>query len=124
MQLRSEAFSPNETIPRNHARDGEDHSPPLAWSDLPCDTQSLARVVLRKRALAEGIQWLELAMRLEPNRSDILYELALAQGMNKDVAGARAITMRIAQVAPNHPGLPELIRALGGAEPTSPRRAR
>lgn len=86
--------------------------------------QALARVVLRTRALAEGIQWLELAMRLEPNRSDILYELALAKGLNNDVAGARAITMRLAQVAPNHPGLPDLIRALGGAAPTSPRRAR
>lgn len=45
MQLRSEAFSPNEIIPRSYARDGADHSPPLAWSDLPCDTKSLALVV-------------------------------------------------------------------------------
>lgn len=85
---------------------------------------ALARVTLRKRALAEGVQLLELAMRLEPNRADILYELALAKGLNNDVAGARAITMRLAQVAPNHPGLPGLIKALGGAAPTSPRRAR
>lgn len=86
--------------------------------------QALARVALRKRALGEGIQLLELALRMEPNRSELLYELALAKGLNNDVAGARAITMRLAQVAPNHPGLPDLIRALGGAAPTSPRRAR
>lgn len=45
MELRSEAFSQNETIPRVYARDGEDRSPPLTWSDLPCDAQSLALIV-------------------------------------------------------------------------------
>ena len=83
---------------------------------------ALARVVLRKRALAEGIQLLEFALRAEPNRADALYELALAKGLGNDVAGARAATLRLSQVAPNHPGLPDLVRALGGAAPTSPRR--
>ena len=45
MELRSEAFSPNDMIPRTYARDGADHSPPLRWTDLPCDTQSLALIV-------------------------------------------------------------------------------
>lgn len=86
---------------------------------------SLARVLLRRRQLAEGIQLLEFAVRAEPNRPDMLYELALAKALNNDVTGAREATMRLAQVAPNHPGLPDLVRALGGgAAPTSPRRAR
>jgi tetratricopeptide (TPR) repeat protein len=84
---------------------------------------SLAKVLLRKRALKEAIQLLELAQRAEPNRADVIYELALARGMNNDIAGARAATLRLSQVAPNHPGLPDLVRALGGAAPTSPRRA-
>lgn len=45
MQLRSEAFSPNESIPKVYTRDGEDLSPPLEWADLPCDAQSLALIV-------------------------------------------------------------------------------
>ena len=85
---------------------------------------ALARVVLRRRALAEGIQLLEFALREEPNRADWIYELAVSKGMNQDIAGARAATVRLSQLAPNHPGLPDLVRALGGAAPTGPRRVR
>lgn len=45
MQLRSDAFAPNETIPRAYVRDGEDKSPPLSWSGVPGDTKSLALIV-------------------------------------------------------------------------------
>ncbi len=45
MELKSEAFSPNGSIPKTYARDGEDRSPPLEWAGLPCDTQSLALIV-------------------------------------------------------------------------------
>ena len=84
---------------------------------------SLAKVLLRKRALPEAIQLLEFAERAEPNRADVIYDLALAKGMHNDIAGARVATLRLSRVAPNHPGLPDLVRALGGAVPISPRRA-
>lgn len=45
MELKSLGFEPNGMIPRKYARDGEDQSPPLAWSDLPDETKSLALVV-------------------------------------------------------------------------------
>ncbi len=45
MRLKSEAFRPNEHIPETYAREGEDKSPPLSWSDVPEDTEALALIV-------------------------------------------------------------------------------
>ena len=45
MKLTSEAFAHNEEIPRRFTCDGRDASPPLAWSDLPEGTKSLALIV-------------------------------------------------------------------------------
>jgi Raf kinase inhibitor-like YbhB/YbcL family protein len=38
--LRSSAFDDGATIPRQFTREGEDLSPPLAWSDAPDGTRS------------------------------------------------------------------------------------
>ncbi|HYY06674.1 MAG TPA: YbhB/YbcL family Raf kinase inhibitor-like protein [Candidatus Limnocylindria bacterium] len=43
-ELKSRAFKPGETIPRKHTCDGEDVSPPLAWTDPPAGTKSFALV--------------------------------------------------------------------------------
>jgi hypothetical protein len=45
MELISNAFGPGGEIPIQYTQDGVDVSPPLAWSDLPPGTQSLALVV-------------------------------------------------------------------------------
>lgn len=45
MKLRSPAFVDQGEIPRKYTCDGEDHSPPLAWSDIPAGTKSLALIV-------------------------------------------------------------------------------
>lgn len=44
IQLRSTAFADGQPIPRRHARDGEDLSPPLAWSGVPDGAAELAVV--------------------------------------------------------------------------------
>jgi Raf kinase inhibitor-like YbhB/YbcL family protein len=44
LHLTSPAFSDGEAIPRRHAGDGEDLSPPLRWSEVPQPTQGLALV--------------------------------------------------------------------------------
>lgn len=41
MQLTSSAFRAGGAIPARHTGEGEDVSPPLAWSDVPAGTQSL-----------------------------------------------------------------------------------
>jgi Raf kinase inhibitor-like YbhB/YbcL family protein len=43
--LTSASFKPGTTIPRRHTCEGEDLSPPLAWSEPPAGTRSLALIV-------------------------------------------------------------------------------
>jgi hypothetical protein len=43
--LRSSAFEQNGEIPRRYTCEGEDVSPPLAWSDPPAGTRSFALIV-------------------------------------------------------------------------------
>jgi Raf kinase inhibitor-like YbhB/YbcL family protein len=45
LSLASPAFDPLGGIPKRHTCDGEDLSPPLAWSGAPAGTKSLALVV-------------------------------------------------------------------------------
>jgi len=43
-ELKSSAFKAGEAIPRKHTCDGQDLSPPLAWTDPPPGTKSFALV--------------------------------------------------------------------------------
>ena len=43
--LQSAAFKQNHQIPRKHTGDGDDASPPLAWSGIPAEAKELALVV-------------------------------------------------------------------------------
>lgn len=45
LQLTSPSFENGAPIPMRHTCDGEDRSPPLAWSGLPQGTRSLALIV-------------------------------------------------------------------------------
>jgi Raf kinase inhibitor-like YbhB/YbcL family protein len=44
LTLTSDAFQHGGQIPRRHTCEGEDLSPPLAWSDLPEGTRSVAMI--------------------------------------------------------------------------------
>lgn len=44
MQLTSPAFNDGDTIPRRYTCEGEDLSPPLAWSGAPAGTRSFALI--------------------------------------------------------------------------------
>jgi Raf kinase inhibitor-like YbhB/YbcL family protein len=44
LELTSTAFQPGTTIPKKYTGDGADRSPPLAWSEPPSGTKSLALV--------------------------------------------------------------------------------
>jgi Raf kinase inhibitor-like YbhB/YbcL family protein len=43
-ELTSPVFAPGESIPTRYTCDGDDISPPLAWTDPPAGTQSLALI--------------------------------------------------------------------------------
>ncbi len=45
LTLSSSAFSQNGAIPKRYTCDGDDVSPPLAWSGVPAGTKSLALIV-------------------------------------------------------------------------------
>ena len=45
LSLRSSAFAANASIPTKYTCEGEDVSPPLAWSDAPPGTKSFALIV-------------------------------------------------------------------------------
>ncbi len=45
MQLTSAAFADNGAIPKRHTCQGDDRSPPLAWSGVPGGARSLALIV-------------------------------------------------------------------------------
>ena len=45
MSLRSPAFAANASIPTKYTCEGDDVSPPLAWSDAPAGTKSFALIV-------------------------------------------------------------------------------
>lgn len=44
MKITSPAFKENSAIPARYTCDGEDVSPPLEWSDLPKNTQTVALI--------------------------------------------------------------------------------
>lgn len=44
LQITSTAFAAGERVPTKHTGEGEDVSPPLAWSDLPPGTKELALI--------------------------------------------------------------------------------
>lgn len=45
IELVSTAFAPNGVIPKRYTCDGENLSPPLAWSHLPPQTKSIALIM-------------------------------------------------------------------------------
>jgi Raf kinase inhibitor-like YbhB/YbcL family protein len=45
LKLTSSAFAPGGEIPSKYTCEGEDLSPPLAWSDVPANAKSLALIV-------------------------------------------------------------------------------
>jgi Raf kinase inhibitor-like YbhB/YbcL family protein len=45
MQLSSPAFAAHAEIPTRFTCEGDDHSPPLAWTDVPAGTKSFAVIV-------------------------------------------------------------------------------
>ena len=55
MRLSSTAFSDGTAIPRRHTCDGEDLSPPLAWSDVPAGVRGF--VILCDDPDAPGGTW-------------------------------------------------------------------
>ncbi len=78
---------------------------------------SLGVIVREEGKTDPAITLLEQALRLSPDMPGALYQLSLAYGTKRDIATARALALRLAQVEPAFPGLMEWMSALGVAPP-------
>ena len=87
--LESSAFRPNGEIPRQYTCEGDDVSPPLAWSGAPAGTKSFALVVDDPDApdpKAPKMTWVHWVIYNLPASAH-----ALAEGASRKLpAGARA----------------------------------
>ena len=79
--LASPAFSPDGNIPARHTCEGEDVSPPLAWSDAPEGTQCFVLIVDDPDApdpAAPRMVWVHWVLYNIPGRTRDLPEAASA----------------------------------------------
>jgi len=67
----------------------------------------------QRREIPEAISLFQRSLALQPNQPDVLYQLALAYGLSRDLSNARSTALRLARVAPGYPGLSELLATLG-----------
>ncbi len=74
---------------------------------------SLGVIAMQQKDPTRGIALFQQALRIEPNMPAALYQLSLAYGVVRNIGEARAAAARLAQVAPQFPGLAAWMEALG-----------
>lgn len=72
LTLQSPAFKPNTMIPQQYTCQGTDMSPPLEWTNIPANTQSLALIV--QDPDAPGKEWVHWVLLNIPPTLDKLDE--------------------------------------------------
>ena len=66
----------------------------------------------QRREIPQAISFFRQSLALQPNQPDVLYKLALAYGISRDLPNAREAALRLAQIAPGYPRLAELLSTL------------
>ena len=82
LSLASPAFGSGGMIPKRYARDGEDISPPLEWSDPPAGTQSFALLLISDPMSDGGGNWVQWILYNIPAEAR-----ALPEGVTPDADG-------------------------------------
>jgi tetratricopeptide (TPR) repeat protein len=90
---------------------------------------ALARIAAQRRNIPEAISLYQRSLALQPKQPDALYQLSLTYGLARDLPNAQKTAIQLARVAPDYPGLPELLSTLGlgrqpGARSSGPKGAR
>jgi tetratricopeptide (TPR) repeat protein len=90
---------------------------------------ALARIAAQRRNVSEAISLYQRSLALQPKQPDALYQLSLTYGLARDLANAQKTAIQLARVAPDYPGLPELLSTLGlgrqpGARSPAPKGSR
>lgn len=73
----------------------------------------LGTLAAQRRDVPQVISLFRQSLALQPAQPGVLYQLALAYGMSRDLPGARDAALRLAQIAPGYPGLAGLLAVLG-----------
>ena len=84
LTLTSPAFSDNSPIPAIHTCDGQDISPPLAWTNLPPGTKSLALIVDDPDApdpKAPKMTWVHWVLYNVPSHTTGLQENSISRNL-------------------------------------------
>jgi tetratricopeptide (TPR) repeat protein len=74
---------------------------------------SLGLLAMQDKKPDVAVPFFERALQLEPNNATAMYQLSLAYALVRNVEGARALALRLAQVAPQYPGLRDWLSTLG-----------
>ena len=74
---------------------------------------SLGMIALQEKDVPRAIPYLEQTLQLDPNMTQAMYQLSLAYALNRNIGAARAMANRLAQVAPDYPGLANWMHTLG-----------
>jgi lysophospholipase L1-like esterase len=74
---------------------------------------ALGMASAKRREIPRAIVLFRRSLELQPMQPDVLYQLALAYGLSRDLPNARGTAAQLARVAPRYPGLAELLTALG-----------
>jgi tetratricopeptide (TPR) repeat protein len=67
----------------------------------------------KRRQIGEAIALYRRSLEIQPRQPDVLYQLALAYGVSRDLPNARAAAMGLVRLEPGYPGLGELLSTLG-----------
>jgi tetratricopeptide (TPR) repeat protein len=84
-----------------------------AVKPTPFTSLSLAAIAMEEKKPERAIPLLEESLQFDPNNPNAMYQLSMAYALTRNVQGARGMAMRLAQVAPQYPGLREWLSALG-----------
>jgi tetratricopeptide (TPR) repeat protein len=68
---------------------------------------------MQEKKPERGIPYFEKALELDPSMTPAMYQLSLAYALTRDINRARAMAMRLSQVAPEYPGLAGWMKVIG-----------
>jgi lysophospholipase L1-like esterase len=74
---------------------------------------ALGRIALKEKNLPSALALLQQTVQMSPNMAPALYELSLAYALSHDIDHARSVAIRLAQIAPSYPGLPQWMNTIG-----------
>ena len=73
----------------------------------------LGLIEMQTKNVPRAIQYFGRAVQIAPNMAPALYQLSLAYGLSRDLPHAQSTALRLAQVAPNFPGLAQWMTTIG-----------